>query len=457
MKKLFILLFTSILALSIISCDDLFNNNDDPEDDAGSNITQEFTTDQGGTLKADNGSEIQVPTGAVTKNKDGENGKIIFTIEPSVPSSELPSPIPSEFALVGNVHHFGPSHFTFQYALMVYLPASTLANLEGVYVIWYNEQETKWVTIPISDIDATNKRLGVAVFELGYFAVVQDKNALTGKVKDKEIQVYHKSGGIKMTHNEGGYYYTLIITGFQPKYPEDAIYSYSNYTSGTGSKVTGGPADATYMVGLRPGLYSVVVSRHKAGTFTSMPGPEQYYSVPVDVNVVSFTNPISWSIADNEPWSNLILSGGSWQSGFPTIWPKATTSLGTGELQLTISWTNTESKIYTVDIFVYGPNDQFVSWEDPISSDSTFALDRTSADNVVGYAIRNVYSIKKMPSGTYKVYVNIWDKHKGDGPMPFELRVIRKGKFEKLIRQTISTENTDQVIDKMLKVYEFNL
>ncbi len=456
MKKLFLLLFTAILSLTIISCDELFNNNDNP-DDAGSNITKEFSTDQGGTLKADNGSEIQVPTGAVTKNKDGKTGKIIFTIEPSVPTSELPSPIPSNFALVGNVHHFGPSHFTFQYALFVHLPASTLANLEGVYVVWYNEQESKWVTIPISDIDATNKRLGVAVFELGYFAVVKDKNVPAGKVKGDEIQEYHKSGGIKITHLEGGNYYTLLITGFQPKYTEDAIYSYSNYTSGTGSKVTGGPADATYMVGLRPGLYTVVVSRHKAGTFTSSPGPEQFYSLPVNVNVGSFTNPISWSIADNEPWSTLSLTGGSWQSGFPTIWPNASTSLGTGELQLTLNWTNTESRIYTVDIFVYGPNDQYVSWHSPYSSDGTFALDRYSDDNNIGYASRNVYSINKMPSGTYKVYVNIWDKHQGDGAMPFELRVIRKGKFEKLIRQSISTENNDEVLDKMLKVYEFSL
>jgi hypothetical protein len=62
-----------------------------------------------------------------------------------------------------------------------------------------------------------------------------------------------------------------------------------------------------------------------------------------------------------------------------------------------------------------------------------------------------------MISGKYEVYVNIWKKHTGDGPMPIEVRVIRKGKFEKLIRTQISNLNYEEDKSKMLKVYEFNM
>lgn len=456
-KLLLIFLLTAFISFIVTSCDELFNT-DDPEDNSAV-PTKEFSTDQGGNLKAKNGSEIIVPTGAVTKNEDGENGKIIFTIDPNVKSEEYPQPIPGNYNLIGNVHHFGPSHFTFQYPIRVFLDGSSLQNLEGIYLIWYSELETKWVPIPISEIDATNKRLGSAVFELGYFAIVQDKQAIGGFPPGSEVQAYHRSGGARMQHpGNNEYYYTLFVAGFVPKYPEDAMVTYNNYSASTGSTLGGGgPRSVTHMVGLRPGNYTIVVARQKQGTLFNLPGPTQYYSVPAQITVNSFENIISWETESNYPWAEITLGGGEWQSGYPTIWPQANKSLGTGQLQITLSWTNISARIYTIDLFMYGPNNQNVSWHNPLSSDGSFALDRTSADFSVGYSVRNIYSKKNMPGGNYKVYVNIWGKHAGDGAMPFEVRIIRNGKFAKLIRSSISTLNGSEEIAKMLLVYEFNI
>lgn len=454
MKKFFIYLTLISLSITFYSCDWFTSST---PDDTSNNPTKEFTTEQGGSLKADNGSEIMVPGGAVTKNKDGESGKVIFTIDPNVKLEEYPAAIPSDFVLIGNVHHFGPSHFVFQYPIVIMMPATSLADLDGVYILWYNELQGKWVNIPISEIDAQNKRLGASVFELGYFAIVKDKNALVGVPPGAEIQDYHKSGGIRFKHISGGYYYTLLVQAYVPKYTEDKFTNMVGQSSSTGNEIGGnGPRTVTHMIGLRPGTYTIVVSRRKAGTFWELPGKEEFYSVAAVVNVNSFQY-IGWDTENSSPWAELTLGGGQWQSGFPNIWPKATVSLGTGELQVTLSWTNTEQKIYTIDIFVYGPNNDGVSWHKPLSNDGCYALDRTSADYQVGYSLRNVYSVKKMVSGNYEVYVNIWKKSKGDGSMPIEVRVIRKGKFEKLIRTQISTLNYEEEKSKMLKVYSFNM
>lgn len=454
MKKFFIILLICSFSVVINSCDWFTSST---PTDTSDNPTKEITTDQGGTLKASNGSELLVPGGAVSKNKDGGSGKVIFTIDPDVKESEYPAPIPAEYVLIGKVHHFGPSHFTFQYPITVIMPAKELNDLDGVYIIWYSELQTKWVIVPISEIDPQGKRIGCAVFELGYFAIVRDKNVKLGVPPGSEVLVYHKSGGIRFSHPAGGYYYTLFVAAYTPKYQEDIGINPVGSTASTGSQLGGGaPRLVTHMIGLRPGTYTIVVSRRKAGTLMELPGKEEFYSNPTVIDVNSFQS-IGWETENSFPWSELTLSGGQWQSGFPSIWPTATVSLGTGELQITLSWTNITTRIYTIDIFVYGPNNDGVSWQKPASNDGSYALDRTSADFNAGYAIRNVYSIKKMPSGTYKVFINIWKKHQGDGPMPIEVRVIRKGKFEKLIRTQISTLNYEEDINKMLKVYEFNL
>ena len=454
MKKYFFYVFIISLSIILYSCD--WFTSSTPEDT--NNIpTNEFTTEQGGSLKANDGSEIIVPGGAVPKNKDGQTGKVIFSIDPNVKSSEYPAPISSDFVLIGNVHHFGPSHFTFQYPVIVMLPASSLVDLDGVYIIWYSELEGKWVNIPISEIDPQNKRLGASVFELGYFAIVKDKKAIAGVPPGSEIQEYKKSGGIRFSHPSGEYYYTLFVTAYVPKYNEDKFANMVGQSASTGSKLGGtGPRTVTHMIGLRPGTYTIVVSRRKAGTYWQLPGKEEFYSVAPKIEVNSFQY-IGWDTENSFPWAELTLSGGQWQSGFPSIWPTPTVSLGTGEMQITLSWTNTTTRIYTIDIFVFGPNNDGVSWHKPLSNDGSYALDRTSADLYAGYSIRNVYSIKKMPSGKYEVYINIWKKHTGDGPMPIEVRVIRNGKFEKLIRTQISTLNYEEEKSKMLKVYEFNM
>lgn len=446
--------FISIMFL-LYSCDWFTSST---PDDTSNNPTKEFTTDQGGSLKASNRSEIMVPGGAVTKNKDGETGKVIFTIDPNVKAEEYPASVPSEFVLIGNVHHFGPSHFIFQYPITVMMPASSLTDLDGVYMLWYSELQGKWVNIPISEIDAQNKRLGASVFELGYFAIVKDKNALSGVPPGAEIQEYKKSGGIRYSHPSGGYYYTLLVAAYVPKYVEDKFSNMVGSSASTGSQLGGGgPRTVTHMIGIRPGTYTIVVSRRKAGTMWELPGKEEFYSVAPVINVGSFQY-IGWETDNSFPWAELSLSGGQWQTGYPTIWPTPTVSLGTGELQVTLAWTNTQQRIYTVDIFVYGPNNQdSVAWYKSKSTDGCYALDRTSADNQVGYAMRNVYSVQKMRPGSYEVYVNIWSKHSGDGPMPIEVRIIRKGKFEKLIRTQISTLNYEQYRNKMLKVYDFSM
>ena len=77
MKKFLVYILLISISILFSSCD--WFTSSDPED-VSDNPTKEFTTEQGGSLKASNGSEIVVPSGAVTKNKDGESGKVILQL-----------------------------------------------------------------------------------------------------------------------------------------------------------------------------------------------------------------------------------------------------------------------------------------------------------------------------------------------------------------------------------------
>jgi hypothetical protein len=452
-NKLYIL--AAIIFFQILFSCDLFESTD-PVDNSGA-PTKEFATDQGGNLKTKDGAELIVPTGAISKNEEGENGKIIFSIEENVKPEEYPAEIPANFNLISNVFHFGPSHFSFQYPLRVFIPATDLDNLEGVYFLWYSELDAKWVIIPISEVDAVNKRIGVSVFELGYFALVQEKQVV-GVPPGGEILEFHRSGGARLQNTDGLYYYSFIVAGFVPKYPEDATFSYHNFIASTSPAQGGiGPKSTTYLAGLKPGTYTFVASRQKQASLFSPPGNTEYYTIPCQVNVASFGKTVSWNLNENSVWSEIEFSGGTWQPGYPTVWPVSNKPLGTGELQITLSWTNIQTRIYTVDLYLVGPNNLIVSWKKSLSDDGSLALDRTSVDNKVGYSVRNIYSKKSMASGTYKVYVNIYDKHTGDDPMPFEVRVIRNSKFVKLIRNSIIKLNNSDDISQMLLVYEFTI
>lgn len=445
-NKLLLLLLLSVLTVFAVSCDD--DSNSPTSGTTG--VVKQFTSSQGGTLSADDGTEILVSNGCIKKKDDNSDGIISFSIETNV--KELPVSIPSAYKLIGGVVKFGPASFIFTEPLMVYLPASTLETLENVVILHYSESDSKWIEIPIADVDAVKKRLGASSFDLGYFAVAQ---IINGSAKYPVSLSAGKSGGIKLTHSGvNDYYYTLMVDSFVPKYSADANSGIVGSTSSTGSHTTGGPLSTTYMGGIPQGTYGIIISRVKRGTLSSLPGEREYYSNIISVNVGAFTSTLSWDWYNWSGWTTLSVGGGTYSATPPSRWPTATKPFGTGQFQATLSWTNTSSSNADLDLHLFGPDNLHVYFGNEYSNDNSIALDVDWMEEY-GNATENIYSLSSMPKGDYSVYVNGFS---GNLPKSFEVRIIRNGSIVNTIRGTSVIENTySSDKSKMVLIQKFKI
>ncbi len=446
MKKHLLLIIVSLVATLLLmgaSCDD-----DSPSSPTESTVKQ-LNTSTGGNLETNNGSEILVPAGAIPKSTNGNDGVISFSIETNV--RELPLEIPSDYSVVGGVTLFGPTNFIFTEPIRLYLPASSLQTLDDVVVLRYSDEKSNWIVVPISEIDGSKKRLGVSVFELGYYAVAKLR---TVSYKEPVTLSSKGFGGIRYSHPHSfDYYYTMLIVSFTPKFPENAIVQAVGMSGSTGSQTTGGPRGVTHLIGIPQGNYQLIISRTRRGTLSSLPGPREYYSVPISVTVPSFNYPLGWESDYYSPWGEVSLAGGSWTSTQPTIWPNPTTPYGTGDFQATLTWTNSMSSGTDLDLHLIGPNNIHVYWDRKRSSDASIELDRDWLEDV-GNAVENIYSLKVMPSGQYKVYVNVYG---GDVPKQFEVRIIRRGSTVKTFRGTGTQVNNAENLNNMILIDSFTL
>lgn len=435
MKLFKILVVLSTIMLLLQGCPETSNPDDTP--DAGK--VQIFNTATGGTLKTTAGAEVTVPAGAIAKRTDGSDGVVSFSIEPNINQSDLPLPLPNSYKLIGSIYGFGPSSFLFTEPLQIYLPAGSEATPEGLSIAWYSDAQNQWILLPINDIDATGKRLGVSVFELGYFAVVKPSiSSIAGKMP--EIQNDKRVGGIRYGHSGFDYYYTLTVKAVNYKYPEIGWPNLIGYNVGTGSYPAGGPLPETKMGNIPQGLYTIEVSRVKRGTLFSPPGERETYSNPALVTVTGFTSVGGWGWDSWTGWNDLTLSGGEWRKGNPADWPQPTVPFGTGEFQATLSWTNVGNTWTDLDLHLFGPDNMHIYFDRKVSSDGSVRLDVDWIEEP-GNAVENIFSTKSMPKGEYKVGVFVYDGHV---PKPYEVRIIRQGSIVKTHRGTATKVGTSE-------------
>lgn len=436
-----------VFILSIMGCPE----SSTPTDITDNGKVEIFTSTNGGSLVTDNGAEIIVPAGAVAKKTDGSVGSVSFSIEPDINQSDLPTPLPNAYRLVGKIYGFGPSSFIFSEPIHIFLPASTEDTPENLAIAWYNDTEKQWILLPISQIDETSKRLGITSFELGYFAVVKVANI--SKISNKvDIVSDKRVGGIRYSPNTIDYYYTLTIKNVTYKYPEIGWPNLIGYNVGTGSYPAGGPLPKTHMGNIPQGAYTIEVSRVKRGTLFSLPGERETYSNPILINVTGFSMVGGWSMESWSGWNDLTLTGGDWRKGNPDNWPKATVPFSTGQFQATLSWTNPQDGRYTdLDLHLFGPNGIHVYFGEEVSSDGSIMLDIDWIDEP-GNAVENIFSTKNMPKGEYKLYVDVFD---GFVPRQFEVRVIRQGSLVRTFRS--SATKISEVESDLIHVQTFKI
>ncbi|MDA0268163.1 MAG: pre-peptidase C-terminal domain-containing protein, partial [Cyanobacteria bacterium] len=106
-----------------------------------------------------------------------------------------------------------------------------------------------------------------------------------------------------------------------------------------------------------------------------------------------------------------------------------TTALGTGDLQITLSW----NSIDDLDLVVMDPEGNLVSFETPrIASGGQLDVDANSlCQGVTSRPVENVFWPNGAPGGEYQVFVSLYSRcANSQGPIPFTLTMNVQGTVE---------------------------
>jgi hypothetical protein len=418
---------------------DYFTNTGDPilTDDQVPTAIAEVDSSAGGRILSTDGSELQLREGAISRLPDGSAGRVSFSVERVAPE-QSPGALPSGYQQIGPIHLIGPAGFVFAQPTQVWFPAEEADSPADLVVLWFNDSTRTWKPLITNDLDPAQRRLGVTVLRLGYFVVARSdllaNPEVQGAAEPWESQASLASispsasikrvGGIKMTHIStlepllGGYYYNICIGAVAYTYPEVGWPNLVGDGVGTGSYTTGGPLGETHMENIPQGLYTFIISREKAGTLSNSPGPWQTLSVPVQVNVGPFSEILGgWgSVLDvfsgwtdvSGPVAAAYNQGATWQltgPGGTCGWPEPTVPYGTGALNITLEWVNTQDSYADIDLHLYGPGGIHVYYS---SKDvGALHLDR-DWQSTLGNATENLYSSSPPLPGDYRVAVDHW-------------------------------------------------
>jgi len=168
---------------------------------------------------------------------------------------------------------------------------------------------------------------------------------------------------------------------------------------------------------LPQGDYSIRLSRMTANSVSGLPVIETCL-VPVELQI---TQPVTdWSLTDEKGWTILDLSQcGDWRDGIPAGWQIPPIPAGTGDLQVTLTWMNTDQAVADLDLHLYGPGNLHMYWDRIESPDSTLHFG-TDWMKEPGNAMENIYSVGSIRKGMYRVEV----QHYSGSRMSFRLRVV---------------------------------
>ncbi len=128
--------------------------------------------------------------------------------------------------------------------------------------------------------------------------------------------------------------------------------------------------------------------------------------------------------------------------GRPPCWGEMTTSVGTGDVQVTLTW----HAYADIDLYVEDPLGETVYYgNDIISSGGQLDRDNTCGDFIEGQPENIFWPSEAAPSGLYKVRVHYFGDCDSTGPVQWTVRTVVGGQVE-TFTGTLSAEGNEQEV-----------
>jgi len=419
---------------------------------ASTSSSSSITSTEPGTVNTAEGARISVPAGAVPRNADGSEGKMVFSIEQD--ATRTPE-LQGEFVPIGSVYQLGPEGFTFDTPVEVTLPIPPDVDPSRVIgVTTFNATSNQWEMIP-GTVDPVARTVTIRTYHFSPYSIF----GLSGSA-DPEAWNRANGGWIEIVNShqyESGSYGECQ--------GEDNCRSLPVHTE-NGICIQGAVLDDPSIRSFwtPPTEWTILASDYHpyrtgpttirywvpAGTYTlvrflfesevnhdplyspcshakSMP-PEQYTIAPGET--LRFDE---WG-EFSDP--SLTCTPG----GYPCGSRVRDTAVGTGDVQVTLTW----HSYADIDLYVQDPNGDTVSYQyDLVPSGGQLDRDNQCSNFEMGRPENIFWPENGAPSGTYKVWVNYYSDCSDVGPVAWTVRTVVKGEA-KTYSGTINAEGDDQ-------------
>jgi hypothetical protein len=395
--------------------------------------TNSVTVNSGaeGVVTAANGASITIPTGAVPVMDDGSAGTMVFSIQED---TSITPALPEEFDPVGPVYHLGPEGFVFTSPVQISLPIPQDIDPELVLgLTFFDVQANVWKLLP-GTVDAQTHTVSA---ETTHFSTWGIFGSCIGDVfggcayYESRNQWQRENGGwFKVTNNHvrntgsfpGGRHLPLSTSyGVCIKsYAFDNADNAWNWLEPYDWQITASD-DSTTDYWLPAGQYELVDIYYMSEINQSPLYVPEYatywrtlgtYSLDPD-ETIEFT---SASVDLN-----------SFTQGRPPCWGEMTTSVGTGDVQITLTWQDYAD----IDLYVEDPTGEVVYYgNDYVSSGGQLDRDNTCGDYIQGQPENIFWPQGGAPSGTYKVSVDYFGDCEDAGPVQWTVRTVVGGQVQ---------------------------
>ncbi|MBU0483622.1 MAG: hypothetical protein KKB30_03815 [Proteobacteria bacterium] len=381
--------------------------------------TENVSTNTPGTtnITTESGAQISVPEGAVPETISGGNGTIAFSIEKDTTTQVT---LPEGVTRSSDIYRFGPGSTIFNSPVAVTIPYSGVYSAEKEYTL-YRVDPTTGIAEPYSaTYNADTNSFTAQTYEFSPWFLGDRPYADTA------------SGCVNVDNSSSSIWRSVVTQQYTMKYPSSGFNGasalWSNGSIGWSNHSDWYLPQGTYQMCVEGGDLNSRV--HSASIPVTIDSPWHYdRRVCTDLNI--------GSVSLN-------------QSGPCSMSPTPTPSVGTGDLQISLSWHSVAA--IDLDLHVVEPGGELIYYQNTDSA-AGGELDRDNkCDDYINGQSENIFWTSP-PAGQYTIKIDFFDNCSSSSTtsMPFDLRVVNKG-VTTTYSGTASTSNTEAVTFKTITV-----
>lgn len=392
----------------------------------------QVNSNQGGWVTTNSGASMLIPPGAVPLQEDGQPGTMAFNMTESTARTMM---LPTEFQGVGNVYELGPEGFTFSTPVTITFPIPDDVDPNLVTgATYYDPASDSWVMVPAA-IDTQNRIATVSTTHFSYWGLFSRADQENNNWRENNggtIRVVngHRYDTGTYPPAEGAKPYSVAYGVCIEKYnldnpetawawtpPHEWSMTVDDYVHSMSPSYWEARENDWW---LPNGDYMLVEVYHFSEVNHLIGDIPEYANYWRTYGMVSVRN---GSVSEFR-YSEYDLNLSTMTRGRAPCWGLEDTSVGTGDVQITLTW---EASL-DLDLWVEDPNGDTVYYNDtPIPSGGELDRDNKCDDFVLGRPENIYWPSGGAPSGTYTVKVDYYGGCDSSAAVTYKVRTVVQG------------------------------